>query len=184
MSLVNSRFNPLHAGHTPPTVHPFGITRAEHGLEFAERISETPFATCWWLIDIFGFGQKQHLSPGMHLQACWRFVCGQSWVHPSTACLIKTRHIKTANSWETKRIVDTIKGIFQPQHSIKVEKFTISTDIYRQDWCFVVTILNSFNITRTLDNIERNFKRLHRILYSICVSLTNQSKRCRGWLIV
>ena len=77
MSLVNSRRTPLHDGQVPPTVHPFGITIDEHGLCGDIGAGDS----CSWKITDFGRGQKQHCSPGEHLQSSLRCSCGQRPVH-------------------------------------------------------------------------------------------------------
>ena len=91
-SFVYWRPTELQGGHTPPTVHPFGITRGEQGLASFSITSGSPFATCWWLIIIFCLGQKQHFSPGMHLHANWRCVCGQRWVQPFITNTFRAKH--------------------------------------------------------------------------------------------
>ena len=81
-SLVNSRRTPLHDGQVPPTVHPLGITSDSHGLPGAPT---DPFIS--GAINGLGFGQKQHCSPGEHLQSSLRCSWGQRWVQATTLSL-------------------------------------------------------------------------------------------------
>ena len=75
-SLVNSRRTPLQDGQVPPTVHPLGITSDAHGFPGAPTGANSSCA-----INGLGFGQKQHCSPGEHLQSSLRCSCGQRLVH-------------------------------------------------------------------------------------------------------
>ena len=75
-SLVYSRRTPLHDGQVPPTVHPLGITSDAHGFPGAPT---GEISSC--AIKGLGFGQKQHCSPGEHLQSSLRCSCGQRLVH-------------------------------------------------------------------------------------------------------
>ena len=107
-SLVNSRLTPLQDGHVPPTVQPFGMTKEEHGSSgstWGGINSRSPCATCWWVIVGRGLGQKQHCSPGEHLQSSLRWACGHRCVHDWTMSLDKLTYKINAKRYKTAFIL-------------------------------------------------------------------------------